>query len=203
LAARKAKDVELRRAALDAEFQRSMARERTFPPQWPFARLDNQEFCKRVSKVLLVAAKHYSPCEDGNLVLSAPTGRGKTSLALALLYALIERAKAATEPGKTGEFLEFAFVTAPELVQSRRQTKLGSGDEAPLVAVAMSVGLLVLDEIGFELSSEVVFDVLDRRLRALRPTILTTGMKPKEFRERYGDALWRRAAEQGAVIEDW
>jgi len=198
-----ARDVEKRRTALDERFQLSVSREGTFFPRWSFARLSNPEFRSRVSPALLPAFENYRPKEDGNLFVLGPTGDGKTSLSVAHVYDSLERAKAETVPGKTGVMVDFAFITAPELVQSRRQTRLGSNAEARLVRLAMDVELLILDEVGFELESEVVFDVMDHRLRALRPTILTTGQRQKGFRKRYGDALWRRVAEQGAVFEDW
>ena len=203
VAARKAADVAKRIAQLDDTYQRSIGRLGTCYPRWPFARLDNPAFRSRVSPVFLAAVEGYVPQEDGSLVLSGFTGCGKTSLVCARIDDELRRAKEATVPGKTGSFLGFAFITGPELVQSRRQTRLGSGKEAELVDLAMSIELLILDEVGFEASNEIVFDVLDRRLRTLSPTILTTGLRPKEFRERYGDATWRRIAEQGAVFEDW
>lgn len=203
LAEAAAEDVAKRRASLDDRFERAISREGTFFPRWPFARFSNAEFRSRVSPALLPAFENYRPKEDGNLFVLGPTGDGKTSLSVAHVWDSIERAKAETVPGKTGAMLDFAFITAPELVQSRRQTRLGSGAEAKLVRLAMDVELLILDEVGFELESEVVFDVMDHRLRALRPTILTTGQRQKEFRKRYGDALWRRVAEQGALFEDW
>jgi hypothetical protein len=38
---------------------------------------------------------------------------------------------------------------------------------------------------------------VDARYSAVLHTIITTGLRPVEFRKRYGDACWRRLTEQG------
>lgn len=168
-------------------------------PRWSFARLDNPAFRKRVSKRLLTAVERYQG--DKNLVISAATGSGKTALVTAWLYRELDRANAATTADKA--FIRgFAFVTGPDLAQARKQLRLGAG-EAPMITAACDASLLVLDELGFEAQTEAVFDVIDDRYRQGKPTMVTTGLRSAEFRARYGDALFRRLAEGGAVVEDW
>ena len=45
--------------------------------------------------------------------------------------------------------------------------------------------------------ADVGFYVVDARYSQQRPTIVTSGLRPDAFRERYGDAMWRRLTEKG------
>jgi len=65
----------------------------------------------------------------------------------------------------------------------------------------MDATVLVLDDLGNEPADSVIFEVVDRRYRPGKPVIVTPGMSPAAIRERYGDALWRRLSERGAVVE--
>jgi DNA replication protein DnaC len=138
----------------------------------------------------LSVLERWSP-QRGNLVLSAPTGRGKT----AGLVAWAARAHASESAPVIG------FVSGLELAGARRRARLG--EEAETVERALRCDVLFLDELGFEPAAEEPFLVIDSRYRAGHPTVVTTGLRPAAFRERYGDALWRRLAEGGAVVEDF
>lgn len=177
----------------------------TYPPRWPWARLDNREFRKRVHARILEAVEAWAP-DKGSLMLCANTGAGKTAVALARLYRLldesVERVRdAATlkEAEKIEGVPSIAWITGPELSGCRRRWSIG--EEARLVDLACARKILVLDELGFEPDCEEIFAVLDHRYRAVLPTIVTTGLTRDAFRAHYGDALFRRLIEPGKVLE--
>lgn len=172
----------------------------THPPYWEWARFENESFRKRSSRKITSAVERWSPSEGG-LIVSGPTGRGKTGAIVAWLYRMRDGAIAKARAGEKASIVPFAFVSGPELSGSRRRWKIGQ--EAPIVRHAIKHGVLFLDEVGFEPLSEELFFTIDHRYRLGAPTVITTGLRPKEFRDRYGDALYRRVAEGGAVVEDW
>lgn len=166
-------------------------------PTWPYARFDNAAFRQLASPTILAALEPWKPT-DGNLVLSARTGAGKTAGTVALLHRLRSDAERACDLRILPRFL---FVTAALLGGARRQQRLGTG-ESRLIEHAMDSELLVLDEIGFEALDGVSFELIDTRYRKQRTTVITTGLPPADFAQRYGSAVWRRLTEAGAVVED-
>jgi len=173
-------------------------------PGWAFARFGNADFRGRVSAKLLRAYEQYGGSES--LVVSARTGSGKTSLAVAWLHRLRDLARQAVREGVKPNRTSFLFTSGPEFAGARRRWQLGS--ESRLVSEACDAGLLVLDELGFEPPSEEVFFVIDARYRTGSPTIVTTGL-PIESRDpnvptfvkRYGAAVLRRLLEPGRLVE--
>jgi len=166
-------------------------------PNWPYARFENAAFRKLSSAVIVDALERWKPAE-GSLILSARTGAGKTAGCVAKLCQLRAQAEKTFDPRRLPSFL---FTTAAQLGAARRQQRLGTG-ESYLVDQAMHRDLLVLDEIGFEVVDGVAFEVIDERYRKQLPTLVTTGLKPADFAQRYGSAAWRRLTESGAVVED-
>jgi hypothetical protein len=166
-------------------------------PKWEYARFGNEAFRKLASPIILEALERWVP-GDGSLILSARTGAGKTAASVALMHLLRADAEAEFDMTLMPRFL---FVTAAQLSAARRHQKLGTG-ESYLIEQAMCRDLIVLDEIGFEPLDGVSFEVIDTRYRKQLPTIVTSGLAPKNFAERYGSAAWRRLTESGAVIED-
>ncbi|HKY37220.1 MAG TPA: hypothetical protein VJN18_14855 [Polyangiaceae bacterium] len=197
---RRRRSIEQRVKYVEDRFESTM--ERCTLPLWPFARFDNAEFRRRSSKKIVSAVERWDPLAVRTLMLTAPTGRGKTAVISAWLWRhrdqQVEKARAGDEKAMTWSFV---FATGPELATARRNTQLGH--EAPLIERSLETSILFIDELGFEKQSEVPFEIIDHRYREQAITVVTTGLKPKEFRARYGDALFRRLAESGAVIEDW
>ena len=118
-------------------------------------------------------------------------GGGKTSLAAAMFHELV-----ATSEG--GWRARHMFVCAYEIARARRNASLG--EEAPLVTLALSTPLLVIDELGGEESqyASAVYEVIHQRYGEQLPTWITTGVGPKELAARYGGGIARRLFE-GAV----
>lgn len=172
------------------------------PPCWPHARFENLEWRRRTSRKIVGAVERWDPRETSTLLLAAPTGSGKSSALLARLHrdygAAIARAQKGDEnvaaPG-------FIWASGPELAVARRN--VGFGSEAPLIAHALKTEILILDELGYEPLTGIPFELVDHRYRAQAITVVTTGLTAAAFAERYGDALYRRLAEGGAVVEDF
>jgi DNA replication protein DnaC len=179
-------------------------------PPWEWARLTNSEFTSRLrGKLLLKSAQTYK-LDLGSLIFSARTGLGKTAVTVAMLHRIraaeveaILAGKPGTKPTDTLQRLRYLVWTDGfALAQARRQQPLGQG-EARIVERAFEAQVLVIDELGFEpLYDTVVAEIANARYVAALPTIITTGLRPDEFRERYGDACYRRFAERGTVVEE-
>jgi len=125
-----------------------------------------------------------------------PPGSGKTSLAVAMFRAAIER-------GQPDAFrrAEHRYVSAHALAKARAAHPLGEG-EAPLVAAALRAPLLVLDELGGEDSrhASAVAEVIYERHAEGVPTWITTGVTPKDLATRYGGGIARRVFEDAVVF---
>jgi DNA replication protein DnaC len=181
----------------------------TVPP-WDWARLTNAEFTSRIrGKLLLKSAQTYK-LAMGSLILSARTGLGKTALTAAMLHRMraqevdkVLADKPGSKPTDDLQRLRYLFWTDGfALAQARRQQPLGQG-EARIVERSFDAQVLVIDEVGFEpLYDTVIAEIANARYVAGLPTIITTGLRPDEFRERYGDACYRRFAERGSVVEE-
>ncbi|MEI9951635.1 MAG: hypothetical protein WDO74_22310 [Pseudomonadota bacterium] len=175
-------------------------------PDWPYARFSNAEFRRRASKKILSCLESYSFSESMSMLICGDTGVGKTGGVTAVLHGWLDEAKAVLKaPPSEANWPSFSpsffFLAGHELVGARRNWRIGS--EAPIVHEAKNTELLILDELGFEASSDLPFEVIDHRYRKRLVTIVTSGRKPNEFRDKYGDALYRRLTEEGILLEDF
>ena len=121
------------------------------------------------------------------MVFVGPSGSGKSSLACACLRRRIPHG---------------LWLSALRLGTARIQHSAGDG-EAALVARAMAVPLLLLDEVGGETktATNAVRDVLFARHDADLPTWITTGFSSQQLAETYGDGAVRRITEGAYVVK--
>jgi DNA replication protein DnaC len=136
-----------------------------------------------------------------NLHFRGRVGAGKTTLAIAMLWAWVSR-----EPHRRrGAF----YVEASVLARARAGHSLGDG-EAPLVAKALRAPLVLLDDLGHEANDRdnCISDVVYGRARDNRPTWITTGIVADKdvmgfteaLTERYDGGFARRVVEMGKPI---
>lgn len=168
-------------------------------PRWPWARLGNTPWEQRANQRLLSVLRAWMPSKS--MLLLGPTGSGKTSGVVARVHELGEHARRwADEVWSTRcPVCPTLYATELELVQARRRHPLGHG-EPPVVAHAMAVPCLILDEVGAT-RDLLTHEVLDARMRRGLPTVALAGWPKAELAERVGDACYRRL-EQGAILCD-
>ena len=144
--------------------------------------------------------------DHGNALLTGPPGVGKTAGACAVLASIL---RAAESPTATPEQVEDAaasrYVSDAALTRAVAAHALGHG-EAPTYHDALWAPVLVLDEIGYDLTDRrhVARDLIQLRYdsprRGLR-TILTTGHTREGLESQWGGGTGRRVWAESVVYE--
>lgn len=132
-----------------------------------------------------------------SLIFAGMLGTGKTHLAVGILQHLL--------PERVGFYTTFMG-----MVRSVRSTwrKGSERSEADVLDTLGRVPLLVIDEIGVQYGSDseqvILFDVIDRRYRDMRPTILITNQDRDGFKQFVGERIYDRLTETARWIAfDW
>lgn len=145
-------------------------------------------------KAVLVAAMQYvdnfpEHLKRGEgLIFGGLPGTGKSHLAAAILQAVL--------PLHVG-----LYTTCMSMIREVRATwrKASDKSESEVLAIYGGVDLLVLDEIGVQYGTDgeqtIIFDVLDRRYRDLKPTILLTNQDAKGLKQYIGERCFDRLRE--------
>lgn len=130
------------------------------------------------------AAEAYAEEPQGWLVLSGPSGAGKTHLAAAVANRVMER----------GQPVFFVFV--PDLLDHLRSTYSPASEITydQLFEQVRTAQLLVLDDLGGHSSTpwaqEKLYQVLNFRHLSQLPTVVTVGVPPESLEERWQTRIW-------------
>lgn len=131
--------------------------------------------------------------DGGSLVFGGHPGTGKSHLALAIGQHVMRRGTV-------------MYLDAMELVRKVRSTwgRSDVSEDAVLRQLGLDIDLLIIDEIGVQRGTEdeqmILFDVLNRRYRELRPTILLTNLSGKAMTEFLGARLMDRLKERAVFV---
>lgn len=126
--------------------------------------------------------------KGSSLIFSGEPGTGKSHLAAAILQTLL--------PRHVG-----AYMTISELIRLIRDTwgAAATKTETQVINELASLPLLVVDEIGVQRGSvdehNLFFEVMDRRYREQRPSILMTNQDLDGFKTFVGDRVYDRMTE--------
>lgn len=146
----------------------------------------------------LIAAKEFAanfPPDDGlGLMFLGTWGNGKSHLAAAIVH----------EVKKQGHTAVFASM--PEVLSRIRATYDGEAKEteSQLMFGLREAKLTVLDDLGAEKKTdwtlEKVYELIDARYRARKPTVVTTNLTPEELEIQIGPRAYDRLLEVCQVI---
>jgi DNA replication protein DnaC len=134
------------------------------------------------------------------LILTGNPGTGKTHLACAVLSHVMRN-------GYSG-----LFITVSDMLRTIRSTYNPSSQmtEQEVYDRYISADLLVLDEVGLSIGKDsvrevLIFDVLNGRYSAVKPTIILGNLMPDKMRDYLGFRVWDRLQENNAplVVFDW
>lgn len=136
--------------------------------------------------------EHYA--KHGNsLIFAGLPGTGKSHLATAALQALM--------PAHLG-----LYTTAMSIIRAVRGTWRKDSDrsEQQVLNIFAEVPLLVLDEIGVQYGTDgeqtILFDVIDRRYREMRPSIFLTNQNKRGLEEFIGPRAFDRLREMALWV---
>jgi len=182
-----------------ARIARSLSALKRSAPKWPWPVPAESFFAERVRFGRFRGfAEKWKP-EVGNVVLSGPSGTGKTS---AMFFCMSRLGDEAIESvSDRHPICRAVWTSALRLARAAKEHRLGNG---PVEAVrdATHASILFLDEVGQEPRSELLFDLLNERYEgADLVTVVTTGLDLAQLRNHIGDAAVRRLVERGTHVE--
>lgn len=131
------------------------------------------------------------------LIFSGRVGTGKTHLALSIAQHIMPKHTA-------------MYINALDAVRMVRDTwrKVSEQSETDVLNMLGSIDLLVIDEVGVQNGTEneqvLLFDIINRRYRDMRPTILLTNLGTKGFSDFITERSFDRLKENGTWVKfDW
>lgn len=127
-----------------------------------------------------------------SLIFAGPPGTGKSHLAAAILQGVLSP--------------RVRYMTCMDMIRAVRETWRRDSEvsESKMLRYLETLDLLVIDEIGVQYGTEgeqtILFDVLDRRYRAMKPVVLLTNQDKAGFRAYVGDRVFDRLTETGRWV---
>lgn len=137
------------------------------------------QFCKKY-------AAQFTPGFDG-ILMTGKTGLGKTHLSLAIADKVIST-------GYSVIYLTVSDFVRKASAQYFNKEKYQSQDD--IMDIVSQIDLLLMDDLGAEFESSfsksAIYDMLNSRLNAGRPTIISTNLTAPELQNRYSERIVSR-----------
>lgn len=175
------------------------------PPRFADRRLGNfvphAEGPKRALAVAQDFAEKFSDAAQAgrSLIFCGGVGAGKTHLAVGICHEVIRQ-------DRTAVFTSVIGAVSRIKDTYRRDSK---ETESTVIAALVEPDLLVLDEVGVQFGSEAekmyMFQIINGRYEALKPTIVISNLAKDALTEYLGERVVDRLREGGGrmVIFDW
>ena len=143
----------------------------------------------RIMEKTVSIAKKYADefsLSSGNLIFFGRTGLGKTHLSTAIARRIIERGYDVKYDSALNIFADFEF----------DRFKSNYGAEAPRADKYFEADLLIIDDLGTEAITQFtlacLYNIINTRLNAGRPTIISTNLGENDLQEKYNDRITSR-----------
>lgn len=134
--------------------------------------------------------------DSSSLLFKGATGLGKTHLSLAIAGKAIEKGFGVIYGSAQ------SFAVALEKERFDRPDPDGPGDSNSQL---LECDLLILDDLGTEFPSQYVnaalYNVVNARMMAAKPTIISTNLSMKDLEQRYSERLASRVAGYYGLLE--
>lgn len=132
-------------------------------------------------------AEHFTLQSD-NLILTGPTGLGKTHLSTAAARRIIERG------------FDVYYTGAIEMMADFERARFSSGEERREAGADLSrytdCDLLILDDLGTEtvnqFTTSCLYMVINNRINLKKPTVISTNLTGSEIKARYAERITSR-----------
>lgn len=122
--------------------------------------------------------------KSSNLILTGPTGLGKTHLSLAIANQVLQKG------------FGVVYGSVNNLMEQLEREHFGREESDGTSSSLTACDLLILDDLGTEFrtafSVATVYDLINTRLLRSLPTIISTNLKPSELLERYSERFTSR-----------
>lgn len=175
------------------------------PPRFVDASISDYEVTCKAQALVRTGCAVYGETwpeqrsRGASLVFTGACGTGKTHLACAIANVVM------AEHG--GEVL---FGTVTHLMRSVRATFNARSDQSERQAMEAMIGpdLLIVDEVGAQVGTahelQTLFELVNERYQAMRPTILISNLDATRLEEYVGQRVMDRLRHHGAVFAfDW
>lgn len=139
-------------------------------------------------------AENWPPERGRGLILSGPTGSGKSHLVAAIANHLLQQE------------IPVVLQSVPRLLVKYSTTQRFSSEmtSEQFIDTLVDVDLLILDDLGAQQRGEwaeaVLYTVIDERYRRERPVVVTTNLAPRDLETAIGTRIMDRLAETCRII---
>ncbi len=128
-------------------------------------------------------AKHFTP-HSPSILMTGATGLGKTHLSLAIAREVIEKGYGVV------------YGSAQNLMLQLERERFGRAETTESERQMQDCDLLILDDLGVEFMtqfvSSTIYNLINTRLMAERPTIISTNLSISELETRYSERVVSR-----------
>lgn len=143
---------------------------------------------RKIMEINLNACKKYA--EDFHLpyngmLLRGRTGLGKTHLSLSIASAVIDKG------------YNVIYGSAPDILRMIEREHFGNApSDTDTLGMVIRADLLVLDDLGAEFDTKfsqyALYNIINDRINASRPTVISTNLEHNELSGRYGERIYSR-----------